>query len=138
MTDMTDLAAFDTAATADQGAVMPLVHPVSGEPILQPDGRPITLTLLGKDSKKYLAAVRAATNKRLAARKTKVTAEEIEEETIVGLVAATVAWDGVMWDGEGRDCTPVNVRAFYKRFRAFREAAVDFLEDRSNFLPGTR
>lgn len=34
-------------------ATMPVMHPISGEPLMMPDGRPQTITLYGLDSAPY-------------------------------------------------------------------------------------
>jgi hypothetical protein len=128
-----DLSQLDAPAT-EQGVAMTVDHPTKPEPLLKADGAPMTITLVGKDSDRFRKATRAALNRRLASRKIKVKAEDLEAENLEGLVACTIAWDGIMVDGAALDCTPVNVRAVYTRFPFIREQVAEFVEERANFF----
>lgn len=133
---MNDLSALEGASTADAGATLEVLHPATGQPMLQDDGSPVTITLLGQDSRKWRAFVRQTTNRRLQSRKAKQTAEEIEAENTEGWVALTVAWKGIVLAGEALECTPANARMIYGRFPFIREQVAEFVSDRANFLRG--
>lgn len=129
-----DLSSFDTVAAADEGALMTVEHPTTGQPLTQPDGSPVTIRLLGQDSKRWRGYVHRTANKRLQSRKTRQTAEEIEAENTEGWVALTMGWSGIVLEGRPLDCTPENARLIYTRFPFIREQVAEFVSDRANFL----
>jgi hypothetical protein len=131
-----DLSQFDTTQTAEEGAVMTVTHPATGVPLEQDDGTPVTITLAGTDSERFRRAERQALNRRLQGprRNQNVTAEELEANGINGLVACTLAWSGIVLDGESLACTPDNARLVYKRLPWLREQANEFTGQRANFL----
>lgn len=126
---------FDTAAIADEGAVMTLYREDNGAVALDKDGKPITITLLGSDSAVYRKAQNKNLNRRLAKRNVKLSAEELQAESIETLAACTVAWSG-FFDKAGQPiaCNAEAARALYTRFSAIREQADNFVNDRANFL----
>ena len=133
-----DLSTLDTSATAEAGAAMEVVHPTTGAALLQDDGAPITVTLAGEDSDRYRKAERRASNRRLATaasgRRVRATAEALESDRLDLLVACTIDWDGIGFDGGEKACTPDNVRAAYQKLPWLREQAEAFIMDRANFL----
>ena len=54
------LADLNTAAAANRGAVMTVLHPVDRVPLKQADGSLITMRLLGRDSDEFIAGERRA------------------------------------------------------------------------------
>ncbi|MBF0394893.1 MAG: hypothetical protein HQL38_19630 [Alphaproteobacteria bacterium] len=132
---MLDLASLDTAAVANSGAVMTLLHPATRQPLAGDDGNPITITLAGQDSEAWRKAQRAVSNRRLAARgKSKLTAEDLEAESLAMLAQCTLGWTGVALDGKPLDCTQANARQLYERLPWVREQADDFVADRANYM----
>jgi len=132
---MIDLATLDTSATADKGAVMTLLHPVSRQPLRDGEGREVTLILAGQDSEAFRKAQRAATNKRLSAKgRTKLTAEELEAEAIELLARCTLGWTGIAFDGRPLDHSAANAVRLYERLPWVREQADEFIADRANYL----
>lgn len=128
-----DFSVFDTTAS-DEGAIMEVRDP-NGVVMQAPDGKPVTITLVGSDSKQFRSATRAATNRRLkGGRKLNVTAEGLEAEAIDILAACTLAWHGIMLDGKKFECTRENARLLYERFLFVREQVDEFIGDRGNFL----
>lgn len=133
-----DLARYDTKALADEGVVMYVRHPGTGEPLLDKDDAPVTITLAGVDSDRFRDVVRSQTKRRLnggsAAGAPK---PDAEAEAIELLVKCTLAWSGI---GLGSDreleCTPENVRAIYSDPRVpwLRQQVDRFIADRANFL----
>lgn len=129
-----DLSAFDTAETANSGAVMELRDP-AGAPALQDDGAPITITLLGEDSDTVVKLQNRQTNRALRAPGNQgISAEVSRANVIERLVAATVSWSGVVLDGEPLKCTPENAKTVYTRFGFIRDQAALFITERGNFL----
>lgn len=131
-----DLSNFDTTAAAQAGAKLELKAP-NGDPLLQDDGAPVTITLLGRDSDVWRRAERAALDRRVNTRKKTVQSADLERDALEALVAVTVGWSGIVLDGNALDCTPPNVRRVYERFRWVREQVDEFVGDRANFLPAS-
>lgn len=132
---MLDLGSLDTRAASEEGAVMAVVHPVTGQPLTQEDGAAVTITLAGMDGDRFRKAQRAATDRRLKSpRRANVTAEDIERDGIETLAACTLAWTGLVLDGETLDCTVPNARKAYQRLPWLREQVDAFIGDRANFL----
>jgi hypothetical protein len=130
-----DLADLDTVAAANEGAAMVLMHPGSGEPLRDGNGEAVAVTLAGMDSEVYRKAQRAAINRRLAAGKRgKITIEDYEHEQIELLACCTLAWHGVVLNGEALECTQINVRRLYQTLPWVREQADAFVAERANFI----
>jgi hypothetical protein len=134
---MFDLSTLDTNDAAEAGARMEVTHPTTGAPLMN-GSTAIVLILAGQDSDRYRAADRKISNKRIATgrngQRLVLTAESIESDNLQRLVACTIGWEGVAWDGAEKDCTPENARALYERFPFMREQAETFIADRANFL----
>ena len=130
-----------STASADTGVKMSLRHPSTDDALLQDDGKtPITITLLGSDSKVHKAATAEVINRRLARQASRggrvpTTSEGLDADGLTVIVACTVAWDGVRVAGQPQECTPATVRELYGRFPWMREQAEAFIGDRRNFLP---
>ncbi len=133
-----DLSTLDTTAVSEIGAKMEVQHPGTGAVVMQEDNKPVTITLAGQDSDLYRKADRRITDKRLknsaGARRTVLTSEGIEADNLERLVACTIAWDGLTFEGSTPDCTPENARALYKKLFWLREQAEAFIAERANFL----
>jgi hypothetical protein len=76
-----------------EGATIALRHPVSNEP-LSDDKGPLTIDIVGVDSPKFQARQRLLTNKLATSgnRKSKLTAEDLEEEGIATVAACIAGW----------------------------------------------
>jgi len=133
-----DLSTLDTVSAAEEGAVMELRHPATGAVLNQDDGSPVTITLAGSDSERYRKAERSNQNRRLknsaGRRGLTVTSEELENDNLEVLAAATVAWAGIVLHGESLDCTVANARKVFKEIPWAREQAEQFVAERANFL----
>lgn len=127
-----DFANLDTADLANEGAVMP-VHGPDGQPVLQDDGTPATLTLLGDDSDVLVKFDRITTNAHLRGSQT-ITAELAEAKQINRLARACVGWSGIVLEGKPLEHSEDNAKALFKRFRWLRQQAAMFISDRANFL----
>lgn len=129
-----DLAAFDTAQNGNDGARMVVRHPETYQPLMAADGQEVTILVAGADSEVAQKAVRKATNKRLASRRLKLKAEELEEEKIETVALCTLDWHGIVVDGEQVPCTVENVKKVYRRFRWLMDQVDEFSGDRANYL----
>lgn len=124
----------DTKAASNEGAIME-VRDANGAPLLQEDDRPVTITLLGKDSEVFTKHEAHVTNLRLAqGTRVKLTAEALNADALAGLARCTVAWDGI---GIGEDSTPCNfenAKRLYTMFPDIKDQVSRFVDDRANFL----
>lgn len=128
-----DLAKIDTTETANSGVPMELRGP-NGALVTKPDGSPVTIRLLGKDSDVYVKASHLMTNRILKQRgKVISTAEGLEADNIGLIAKCTVGWDGVTVDGEALPFSEDAARKLYTRFKFVREQVFEFIEDRGNF-----
>lgn len=125
--DLTDLN-LSAAGSSD----LTLCHPATGEDLYDGDS-PVTITLLGKDSKEYRAAVAKRANSHLRNRKVQ-TVEQAQQDGIDLLASVTVDWSGITENGEDLECTPAEVKRVYREYAWIREQVDEFVDDRSNFL----
>jgi hypothetical protein len=129
-----DLTILDTSPVADSGSVLEVLHPVDNTPI------GITITVAGIDSDLYRKTANKMQNKRTQRIKPgqpfAYTAEEQEADRIKLAAACTLAWTGVVMNGEELPCTPDNVMALYSNpgFSWLLDQVNAFMGDRANFL----
>lgn len=143
MTEQFDLSQFDTRVVGEQGAVMEVLHPVTGVPITEDDGTPWTITLLGADSETYTKNMYRAADKRIKESLkaggfrnpvvSRISSEAIDSDDLESLALATKAWK-IRLDGRWVGDSMEERRSIYGRFKWLREQAAAFLNDRSNYL----
>ncbi|MFN3858110.1 MAG: hypothetical protein ACK4RV_10190 [Caulobacter sp.] len=128
-----DLAQIDTTKAANEGAVLELLGPDEA-PLVDENGAPVTITLLGKDSEVFNRETNARANRVLNQRgRQKITVEASRAEGVRLLAKCTVAWAGIKVRGEFLDCTYENALKLYTEFAFIREQVDAFIGDRSNF-----
>jgi hypothetical protein len=133
-----DLADLDMTGPSEKGAVMEVRHPATGETLRHDDGRPQTITVLGRDSEKFLTLARKQNDRRIQqTMRTRMPASSaaIEKDDIELLVTATIDWD-IYLGGAKPEANAKNFRDAYTRFRWLREQVDEFAGNRSNFLKG--
>ena len=127
-----DLTSLDTSEAAETGAVLDVLHPTENTPL------GIKITLAGADSDVYRKMVNKSVNKRVQRMKPgqslPFTAEEQEESGLNLLAACTLAWEGVVVEGETLPCNTENAKMVYRRFPWIKEQVDQFIGDRANFL----
>jgi hypothetical protein len=133
-----DLQRLDSQQAADSGAIMTILNPVTLEPIVDDDGQEMWIRVAGEDSELYQAATRLVSNRRLQVafergRGLRVTAEELEQETLTRLAKCTLAWH-LQMNGELLTCTEAEAKKLYKRLPWLREQVDKFIVDRSHFF----
>ena len=132
-----DLSTLDTSALANEGAALHLNGP-TGQPLYEDDGvTPVTITLLGEDSDVVTKANNEAANRFLRSTmdaSQQITAETSKANEIKKFAAATVAWSGIVVDGEVLTCNAANAAALYRRFPWIADQVRVFISDRANFL----
>ncbi len=133
-----DLSKFNTKDLSDKGAVMVVEDPTTGKDLLTDDDEPVTITLLGKDSKVYRELSHKRTNQQLEqavrSKKAKVSAEEMEGDALDILAACTTGWSHIEDEGESLECSRINARKMYEKYPWLKEQADSFILDRSNYL----
>lgn len=135
-----DLSALDTSELANQGALLELRDP-AGNPVLQDDGAPVTLTLLGEDSDVVTQINNRNANQFLrgaSAGGQSVTAEMSRTNEINKFAAATVGWSGIVVDGEIVKFSADAAKGLYRRFPWIRDQVRTFIGDRANFTKASR
>lgn len=135
-----DLSTLDTAELANQGALLELRDP-AGNPVLQEDGSPVTLTVLGEDSDVVTQVNNRNANQFLrgtSAGGQAVTAEMSRTNEINKFATATVGWSGIVVDGEVVTFSLDAAKALYRRFPWIRDQVRAFIGDRANFTKASR
>lgn len=135
-----DLSAFDTSDLANAGAAMELRDP-TGNPVLQDDGSPVTITLLGEDSDIVTRVSNQHANQFLRGASgggQSITAEMSKTNEINKFAAATVGWSGIVVDGEVVKFSTDAAKSLYRRFPWIRDQARVFIGDRANFTKASR
>ena len=127
MTPMFDLASVGTSL-ADEGAVMPVVHPRDRQPLKNEDGSAVTITLYGRSSDVFLDIMRQVQRGRqkLINRREVISEEHQFNEDTNTLVACTRAWTFEALDGAPFPFNQAHSRKLWgdKRFRWLRERAL--------------
>jgi hypothetical protein len=142
------LASLNFATAANEGRVLTVLHPIERTTLLGADGKPVTITLLGKDSDAFVAAENAARNRAVeqVTSGAKFSAAASDEEAASSLARATTGWSGVVqgWIDGTDDETPAkfsveNARKLYlnRGVKWLRDQADRFVGDRANFLPAS-
>ncbi|QPB10617.1 hypothetical protein [Bacteriophage sp. 438212] len=135
-----DLSTLDTSELANQGALLELRDP-AGNPVLQEDGSPVTLILLGEDSDVVTQINNRNANQFLRGTSgsgQSVTAEMSRTNEINKFAAATVAWSGIVVDGEEVPFSTDAAKGLYRRFPWIRDQVRAFIGDRANFTKASR
>jgi len=131
-----DIAAFDTVASSSDGAKMEVRNPKTGEVLRHEDGRPFTITFLGKDSETFRTLARQQSDRRIATsmrtRAPTLTAV-IEKDDLELIVAMTQEWD-IILDGKPAPSDAKSYRAAYIKYPWLREQGDEFVGVRANFI----
>lgn len=129
-----DLLKIDTTPAANEGAVMEVRHPTTGEVLLD-NGEAVTITLLGTDSDAFEKINDAAVNRRLKGTGRLVPlAEEQRVIAIEMLAGCTLAWKGIgVEDGKNLEFSRPNAKLVYTKFKWLRDQVDKFVGDRTNF-----
>lgn len=116
---------------SDQAVEIPILHPTSGESL------GISIFVFGSDSSAYRKASSDLQTKRLARlgpAKMRLTAAEIEEDTLDLLAHCTDSWKGVTYDGKELKCTHDEAKKLYRELPWLREQIDRAISDRANFI----
>jgi hypothetical protein len=131
-----DLMSLDTVASSEEGAVMEVRHPKTGDVLRHDDGRPYTITYRGKDSEAFRDLARKQQDRRVQANmrtRTPVLSSVIERDDIELIVAATMSWD-IVYDGGVPKSDPKLYRQAYTKLPWLKEQGDEFVGVRANFI----
>jgi hypothetical protein len=120
---------------------MPIIHPVTRQPLVDKDGAPAYIDLYSSDSEIARKHNQAVSRRRLSTAgrgsRIRITPEELEADQIELLVALTVGWRLLTLDGAPLDIpfSPAEARDLYGSQEAawLREQIDEFAGDRANF-----
>ena len=115
-----------------------LLHPSTGEVLLNDDGTPMTITVYGQYSSTYKAVSHAQQNKRLmkaqrTGGKMNLNAEELEAAAMDLLVKCTAGWN-ITLDKKPEDFSHDKVRQVYQEYPWVREQVDAVFGDTRAFL----
>lgn len=133
-----DLTKLDTRAKSEAGVDMKIFHPSTLAPIMNDEGKPITITLKGRNSAAYKTAFRTVQERgrERQARGVRANEEEIRADEIEFLSAVTVGWTFTELDGQPFPFNQDNSRRLWsdERFTWILEQATRFAANDGNFL----
>lgn len=136
---MFDFATLDSGTRSAAGVPMTILHPATGAPVLDSDGQPVTITLLGSNSDVFRDTNAMIRERRLArqARKIATTAEDIRQDEIDLLTALTKGWSFDTLDGQPLPYSSDNARRLWKdsRWEWVFDLAIVFAQTAGNFMP---
>lgn len=135
-TGAADISDFDTAAGSEEGSKMEVRNPKTGDVLRHPDGRPFTITYLGKDSEAFRRLARQQSDRRIANNmrtRTPILTAVIEKDEIELLVIVTKSWD-ILIGGEAPKSDPKEYRAAYTKYPWLKEQGDEYVGVRANFI----
>lgn len=124
-----DLATLDTSKVAEEGAVLRVKHPVTGEHI------GFEITLIGTDSKTFRDISKSRATASLKKKSREIDLDQNESDSVELLAKCTKGWTGASESGKEIPFDFDNAVYFYKKYLWLREQVDQFMADRSNFLP---
>jgi len=134
-----DLSNLDVSKKAEDGAILELDHPVTGDPLIDEEsGEAISIILLGTDSKTYRDKQREYQRKRLS-KMTKKRGKEMDltmsdEDACDLLATCTVGWEHMVENGEELEFSKEAAYKLYMKYNWIREQVDMFIADRENFM----
>jgi hypothetical protein len=126
-----DLNSINLTAAASRGADCQLEHPVTGEALFH-EGKPVTVRVVGNDSREFKAALSRISAK-LGSKK-KSTLEQAEARSVELIAACVKGWYGLYEGKEPIECNPDNVVRVLTEQSWIREQLDTFIADRANFF----
>lgn len=131
-----DIAAFDTISASDEGSVMEVKNPKTGDVLRHEDGRPFTIRFRGRDSEVVRSLIRAQSDRRIQQgirSRIPASSASIERDEIELIVAATMEWDIILGGQPAKNSTQA-YREAYTKYPWLREQGDEFIGVRSNFI----
>jgi hypothetical protein len=125
-------------APKDDIIVVDIKHPVTEEPLLKDDGKPMTITVYLPHSVQYKTVVHENTNKRLqklakGKKGNTFTASELEEMTLDLVVKTTKDWN-VQVDGKSPKFSEATAKELYDKLPWLKDQITDAQNDFEAYL----
>ena len=130
-----DLNELDVVKSADQGAEMEVRHPVTDDVLLDKDGNPVVMYVLGSDSSVLRNAMKERARKQLNARKSKLI--DVDEAERVGsemLAICITGWRGLSENGVEIQFSKSAAIDLFMRYTWLRSQVDAFINERENFF----
>lgn len=123
---------IDNIKFEEEGTEMPILHPVTFEPLRDDKGAKVTLRLAGMDSAIYRKAQNAIANKRTkGARMIKLTAERLAADSMEVICKCTLGWSSnLLIKGK----VPKTAEEIYTSAPWIKDQAETWIHDRANYL----
>lgn len=139
---MQDIFDLDLTAAADEGSVMTVRHPVTGEDMTYTDEngqvKPIRIFVKGNDSPAFRNRMDYHLRKNSRNKRADPTIAEMEDQSSDLLASVTTGWEGMIWIVDGVKaplaCTRENAKMIYKARGWLRKQVDEFVADADNFL----
>lgn len=139
------LTSLNTAAAANEGRAMPVLHPTDRTPLRDDKGKPVSITLLGQDSDTFIKAENAARARTMEnlSQGAKFSPAASDLQACEALAHCTTDWSGIPkgWLDGTDDETPIkhtaeNALALYQNpgVKWLRDQVDKFIANRANFL----
>jgi hypothetical protein len=116
------------------GVFMPVLDPVTDEPVLDAEDNPVGIYLISSDTKKFRSAAYKANDRLNRAKNADATTEDAYEMNTESLARSTVSWNGIQFKGEMLECNYRNAVMLYDSLPWVREQVNAFIQDRGNYL----
>lgn len=131
-----DLATLNLTPSADAGAQMTVMHPVTDEPLLTTDGDEVTIQLVGSDSTVMRDEMKRRATKFLNKKQSRkrIDVDESIRESAETLAACTTGWFGISENGALVPFTRENVVRIFMKYDWLRQQVDNFVSERGNFF----
>jgi hypothetical protein len=125
------------AAAAEEGAVMEVKDP-AGEPMVQTNGKPVWIKFAGTESERWRKARNSVGNRYLKTAEPRRqpgprTAEEGIADLAFQYASATLAWEGIVDEGQEIEFNIANAKRIYSKYEFLRQQIDEFLGEKRNF-----
>jgi len=129
---MTDISSLSIDSSNDEGAPMTLVHPVTGDDLLNDDEKPMKIYLVGSDSPEF-RVVQSRIDAKYRSRKPPSFGQK-QSHAIELLVACTKRFENLQVEGEIVSFTDDTAKILYKTFPWIKDQVDEFVGERANHL----
>jgi len=128
----------EAVGQAVESAEMTLVHPVSGEPLVNDDESEMTITVAGLDSPRYKEVAHRQQDARLQAAQRRqgapLSAAKIERDALELLAECVISWRITLGGSANPPCNKDAAVSLFKTYPWVREQVDRFVHDRRSFL----
>lgn len=126
---------YDLEVAAGKGIDVVLVHPTTGEILVDGEQKSLVITVLGRDSSEWQKASKQVGIKLAARYKKKVPQEAVEASLREVLSHCTTKWsDNIEWEDEQLPCTQENALMLYEKRSWIAEQILERAVDRSSYF----